>query len=72
MTNDKEIERMMNSSRKSANAFGDSGKAKAQRNRRGREWWQAQTALYEKLNKCQPICVYMIEIGGADNEHEGV
>ena len=58
------IEQLMNADRKSCAAYGCFGKANAQRNRRGREWWQYQTALYEKLNKRQPVTVYKITGSG--------
>ncbi|GEM_PF-4120763 len=56
------IESLMNISRRSCAAYGDSGKADRQRNRRGREWWNYQTALYEKINKRQPVTVYKITV----------
>lgn len=56
------IEKLMNASRSAANAYGDFGKADANRNRRGREWWNYQTRLYEKLNKTQPVTVYKIAV----------
>ena len=54
------IEELMNTSRHSCAAYGNKGKANYQRGRRGREWWNHQTALYEKLNKRQPVITYKI------------
>jgi len=56
------MEKLMNASRSSANAYGDFGKADRQRNRRGRDWWNYQTSFYEKLNKRQPVTVYKIAV----------
>jgi len=56
------IEKLMNASRSAANAYGDFGKADMQRNRRGRDWWNYQTSLYEKMNKRQPVTVYKIAV----------
>jgi hypothetical protein len=56
------VEELMNTTRKSANAYGNFGKADYNRNRRGREWWNYQTSVYEKMNKCQPVTVYKITV----------
>jgi hypothetical protein len=55
-------EELMNVKRKDAHAYGNSGKADYNRNRRGREWWNYQTVVYEKMNKCQPVTVYKITV----------
>lgn len=55
------MKNLMNSCRKSANAYGDVGKASFSRNKRGFALWDARTREYEKLNKKQPVKVYRLE-----------
>ncbi len=55
-------EKLMNASRRAANAYGDRGKADFNRGRRGRDLVAAKVAEYERLNRKQPVTVYKITV----------
>ncbi len=57
-----QVNKLMNSTRKSCNAYGETGKAGFKRNKSGFALWDARTKELEKQNKKSPVITYKLEV----------